>query len=192
MEIDCCESIIALITELNENAAKAIKDIRQKPNHTANKDKINLIIKQGWEMAKRAVIQNPSKFSPPNISPSQYPKIILDIANSLRETEDNSWALKIMKDIKNKGLQSKAMEHRIQGIVRRLNNLETTIPLASKPTLPQLPSHTQSMAPIDHNMPPADPIPWTDMEEYKQNCQLWINSASEIFEKMAPYFLEEE
>ncbi|PFH46040.1 hypothetical protein AMATHDRAFT_8306 [Amanita thiersii Skay4041] len=45
---------------------------------------------------------------------------------------------------------------------------------------------------IDQDMPQDDPIPWTDTEEYKQNCQLWINLASEIYEKLALYFSAED
>ncbi|PFH45116.1 hypothetical protein AMATHDRAFT_71986, partial [Amanita thiersii Skay4041] len=41
-------------------------------------------------------------------------------------------------------------------------------------------------------MQQADPIPWTDTEEYKRNRQLWINSASEIFEKLSPYLQPKE
>ncbi|PFH45903.1 hypothetical protein AMATHDRAFT_8481 [Amanita thiersii Skay4041] len=122
--------------ELNENAAKAIKDICQKP-HTANRDKINLIIKQGWETVKCTILQNPSKFFPPNIPPTQYPKIISDIAEDLKEKVDDSWALRIIKDIKNKGLQSKATEHRIQAVTHRLNNLgATNLPHMSTPSSP--------------------------------------------------------
>ncbi|PFH45802.1 hypothetical protein AMATHDRAFT_8646 [Amanita thiersii Skay4041] len=159
---------------------------------TTNKEKIDLIKKQGWETAKCNVTQNPTKFSPINIPLSKYSGIISNIVNNLKDKEDDSWELKIIKDIKNKGIQSRVLESRIQAIVQRLNNLGPSNPTAtSTPPTPQPPSwipSTEPVEPTDQEMTQADPIPWTDTEEYKQNCQLWINSASETFEKLAPYF----
>ncbi|PFH44688.1 hypothetical protein AMATHDRAFT_11166 [Amanita thiersii Skay4041] len=45
---------------------------------------------------------------------------------------------------------------------------------------------------MDQDMTTAEPIPWTDTEEYKQNQKLWMNTTSEIFEKLSPYFPSEE
>ncbi|PFH45248.1 hypothetical protein AMATHDRAFT_9654 [Amanita thiersii Skay4041] len=188
-ELDRRDSIIAKITELNENAKKIIKDIQLKSTHSsADKDKLELIKKQGWETAKRKVTQNPDKFAPPNIPIANYPKIVADIVKELGDKEDDSWATKILKDVKNKGIQSKALEAKIQTIVRRLNNLSNN----PSPT-PRILSRASSEGlvaptdPLDQEMDQADPLPWTDTEEYKQNRQLWINSASEIFEKLSPY-----
>ncbi|PFH45863.1 hypothetical protein AMATHDRAFT_8552 [Amanita thiersii Skay4041] len=183
-ELDQCDCIIMKITELNENVAKIIKDIQQKPTASTivNKVKLELIKKQGWETAKCNVTQNPTKFSPTNIPLTQYPKIVLDIVNDLKDKEDDSWEVKILKDVKNKGIQAKALESRIQTII-------SSTP-ATTPT-PQLPLRAPSTSPAelpDQEMAQADPIPWTDTEEYNQNHQLWINTASETFEKLAPYF----
>ncbi|PFH45242.1 hypothetical protein AMATHDRAFT_9668 [Amanita thiersii Skay4041] len=52
MELNWYDSIIGKITELNENASKAIKDIQSKSNVATNKEKIDLIKQQGWETAK--------------------------------------------------------------------------------------------------------------------------------------------
>ncbi|PFH45860.1 hypothetical protein AMATHDRAFT_8564 [Amanita thiersii Skay4041] len=198
MEIDHHDSIITKIMELNKNAAKVIKDICQKPLTTPNRGKLDLIKKQGWETAKHNVIQNPNKFSPPNIPLTQYSKIVSDIVDDLRDKEDDSWALRIIKDIKNKGLQSKAMEYRIQTIVWRLNNLISTNPLTTTTITSPQPSPQAPTPPpeclelVDQDMIQADPIPWTDTEDYKQNHQLWINLALEIFEKLALYFPAED
>ncbi|PFH45417.1 hypothetical protein AMATHDRAFT_9290 [Amanita thiersii Skay4041] len=188
-ELDQRDLIIVKITELNENADKIIKDIQHKSiHHSLNKEKLELIKKQGWEMAKCNVTQNPGKFAPSTLPPANFLKIVLDIVKDLKEKEDNSWETKILKDIKNKGIQSKALEARTQIIVRRLNNLRN-IPTPSPWPPSRTPSviETGSTDPTDQEMSQADPLPWTDMEDYKQNRQLWINSASEIFEKLSPY-----
>ncbi|PFH45848.1 hypothetical protein AMATHDRAFT_8574 [Amanita thiersii Skay4041] len=164
-EIDCQDSIIQKITELNENASKAIKDIQRKSTTKTNKEKIDLIKGQGWETAKRKISQNPSKFFPSSIDPKKYDKILSNIVNDLKNKEDNSWSLKIIKDIKNKGLQSQALEHRIHSIVRRLDNFALT-PIPS-PSPPSPSPMDGEMA--DHDMAQEDPIPWTDTEEYNQN-----------------------
>ncbi|PFH45289.1 hypothetical protein AMATHDRAFT_9563 [Amanita thiersii Skay4041] len=95
MEIDHQESIITLITELNENAAKAIDDIHKKsvPSVSVpikNQAKVKLIKKQGWEAVKKAVLQKLSSFFPPNISPECYSKIVTDITEDLKSQDDNS------------------------------------------------------------------------------------------------------
>ncbi|PFH51200.1 hypothetical protein AMATHDRAFT_3201 [Amanita thiersii Skay4041] len=41
-------------------------------------------------------------------------------------------------------------------------------------------------------MPPADPLPWMETKEYKQNHKLWLDTVSEIFEKLSPYFPAED
>ncbi|PFH45214.1 hypothetical protein AMATHDRAFT_9746 [Amanita thiersii Skay4041] len=41
-------------------------------------------------------------------------------------------------------------------------------------------------------MPPVDPLPWTETDKYKQNRKLWLDTASEVFEKLSPYFPNEE
>ncbi|PFH45299.1 hypothetical protein AMATHDRAFT_9546 [Amanita thiersii Skay4041] len=189
MELDQRDLIVAKITELNENADKVIKDIRHKSTHSsANKGKLELIKKQGWEMAKRNVTRNPGKFAPSNIPLANYPKIVSDIVNDLKDKEDDSWETKILKDIKNKGIQAKALEARTQIIVRRLNNLEnTTTPPPQPPSCVPSVNEVGLTEPMDQEMIQADPFPWTDTEEYKQNQQLWINSASEIFKKLSPY-----
>ncbi|PFH45259.1 hypothetical protein AMATHDRAFT_9633 [Amanita thiersii Skay4041] len=178
MELDRHDCIIAKITKLNENAAKVIKDIQNKPTPSvsANKGKLELIKKQGWEMAKCNVTQNPTKFSPSNIPRTNYPKIVLDIVDNLKDKEDDSWEIKILKDIKNKGLQAKALEARTQVIVRRLNNLGNTNTPAIITTPPPLPlsrtpstNHIELAEPTDQEMTQADPIPWTDTEDYNQN-----------------------
>ncbi|PFH53026.1 hypothetical protein AMATHDRAFT_1745 [Amanita thiersii Skay4041] len=175
------------ITELNTNAATAIKDIQQKSISTTNKERIDLVKKQGWDTVKRKVTQNLAKFSPPSINPAQYGKLISKIVDDLRDKEDDSWSLKILKDIKNKGLQSQALEHRIHSIIRRLNNTTPT----SLPH-PQLSPSPKLGVPEDQDMHPDELTPWTEMEEYNQNCQLWLNLASELFKKMAPYFTTED
>ncbi|PFH47337.1 hypothetical protein AMATHDRAFT_6844 [Amanita thiersii Skay4041] len=70
-EIDQRDQIIACITALNENVSKAIADIKWKSIPTKDQDKISLITLQGWEMVKRTILQNPSKFFPDNIPSSQ-------------------------------------------------------------------------------------------------------------------------
>ncbi|PFH45050.1 hypothetical protein AMATHDRAFT_10120 [Amanita thiersii Skay4041] len=201
-ELDRRDCIITKITELNENANKAIRDIQNKSTHSSNtnKGKLKLIKKQGWEMAKRNVTQNPTKFSPTNIPLAAYPKIILDIVADLKDKEDDSWEVKILKDVKNKGIQAKALEARTQTIVCRLHNLKTTntTTIVTTTPPPQPPSRTSSVnevkqtEPTDQEMIQADPIPWTDTEDYKQNRQLWINTASEIYKKISPYLQSSE
>ncbi|PFH45632.1 hypothetical protein AMATHDRAFT_8879 [Amanita thiersii Skay4041] len=198
-ELDRRDSIIAKITELNENAEKAIRDIRNKSAHSSstNKGKLELIKKQGWEMAKRNVTQNPAKFSLTDIPLAAYPKIISDIVADLKDKEDDTWEVKILKDVKNKGIQAKALEARTQTIVRRLHNLKnnnanaTTTTTTAPPSQPlsrtSFVNEIEQMELTDQEMTQADPIPWTDTEEYKQNRQLWINTASEIYEKISPY-----
>ncbi|PFH44970.1 hypothetical protein AMATHDRAFT_10322 [Amanita thiersii Skay4041] len=115
-EVDRRDLIIQKIMELNENASKAIKDIQRKSMTKSTQDKIDLVKKQGWEAAKRTMLQNPSKFSPPTIDPKKYKEIVSDIIDDLRNKEDDSWSLKIIKDVKNKGLQSQALENRIHSI----------------------------------------------------------------------------
>ncbi|PFH45117.1 hypothetical protein AMATHDRAFT_9978 [Amanita thiersii Skay4041] len=115
-EIDRCDQIIACITALNENVDKALADIKRKSIPTRDQDKINLITQQGWEMAKHAILQNPSKFFPANIPSSQQVRIVTEITNDLRHKDDHKWAYKIIQDVKNKGLQSKATEQRITAI----------------------------------------------------------------------------
>ncbi|PFH45234.1 hypothetical protein AMATHDRAFT_9686 [Amanita thiersii Skay4041] len=117
-----------------------------------------------------------------------YSKTVSDIVEDLKNKEDDAWELKILKDIKNKGLQAKALEARIQVIVCRLNNLgsNTTPPPQPPPCFSPV-NKTGPMESTHQEMIQADPIPWTDMEEYIQNRQLWINSASEVFEKLSPY-----
>ncbi|PFH44597.1 hypothetical protein AMATHDRAFT_11407 [Amanita thiersii Skay4041] len=139
-------------------------------------------------MAKRNITKNPDKFAPPNFPLANYPKIVSDIVQDLKEKEDDSWSIKILKDIKNKGIQNKALETRTQTIVRRLNTLgNTTTPPPQPPS--RTPSVDIAIPPeiTDQEMHQADPLPWMDTEEYKQNRQLWINSASETFEKISPY-----
>ncbi|PFH45033.1 hypothetical protein AMATHDRAFT_10171 [Amanita thiersii Skay4041] len=97
-ELDRRDAIIAKITELNENASKVIQDIKQKSTTTANKEKLALIKKQGWDAAKRMVTQNPMKISPANLPTSRYLKIVSDIINDLKDKEDNIWETKIPKD----------------------------------------------------------------------------------------------
>ncbi|PFH45215.1 hypothetical protein AMATHDRAFT_9747 [Amanita thiersii Skay4041] len=70
-EIDQHDQIIARITELNINANKAIADIQKKSIPAKDQNKINLITQQGWETAKCTILQNPSKFFPPNIPSNQ-------------------------------------------------------------------------------------------------------------------------
>ncbi|PFH44751.1 hypothetical protein AMATHDRAFT_10977 [Amanita thiersii Skay4041] len=41
-------------------------------------------------------------------------------------------------------------------------------------------------------MAPHTPSPWNESEDYKQNRQLWLNSVSEIFKKILPYYTEFE
>ncbi|PFH44998.1 hypothetical protein AMATHDRAFT_10245 [Amanita thiersii Skay4041] len=193
MELDRRDAIIAKITKLNENASKVIQDIKQKSTTTANKGKLALIKKQGWDTAKRVVTQNPTKFSPANLPTPQYLKIVSDIIDNLKDKEDDTWETKILKDVKNKGLQAKALDSRVQTIVRRLNNLPLDLPSTNPPSSPRPPPSPRPLSTVqaeqkDQVMDTADPIPWTDTEDYKQNRQLWINSASETFEKLAPYF----
>ncbi|PFH46921.1 hypothetical protein AMATHDRAFT_7261 [Amanita thiersii Skay4041] len=193
-ELDRRDCIIAKITELNENVEKAIRDIKNKSTRSvsASKGKLKLIKNQGWQMAKRKVTKNPDKFAPPGIPPTAYPKIVSDIVTDLKDKEDDTWEIKILKDVKNKGLQAKALEARTQVIIRRLHSLqnnEATHITTSAPTSqpPSRASPVNDIEPTDQEMDQADPIPWTDTEDYKQNRQLWINTASEIYEKISPY-----
>ncbi|PFH45292.1 hypothetical protein AMATHDRAFT_9557 [Amanita thiersii Skay4041] len=164
-EIDCQDLIIQKITELNENASKTIKDIQHKSMTKSTQDKVDLVKKQGWETAKKTVLQNPSKFSPPTIDPKKYNTIISSIVEDLRNKEDNSWVLKIIRDVKNKGLQSQALDNRIHSIVRRLDNfVDTTIPPTSPSPLSPVPMNEEADITT-----PEDPSPWMDSEEYKQN-----------------------
>ncbi|PFH45169.1 hypothetical protein AMATHDRAFT_9851 [Amanita thiersii Skay4041] len=188
-EVDRRDLIIQKITELNENASKAIKDIQCKSMPKATQDKIDIVKKQGWEAAKRTILQNPSKFSPPTINPKKYKNIVANIVDDLRNKEDDSWAMKIIKDVKNKGLQSQALEHRIHSIVRRLNNFTNANTSTTPPPLPA-PTHIDEQ--MEAETIEMDPSPWTDSEEYKQNWQLWINTASEIFKKLSPYFTPDD
>ncbi|PFH45062.1 hypothetical protein AMATHDRAFT_10094 [Amanita thiersii Skay4041] len=181
-EIDQRDLIVQKIMEQNENASKTIKDIQRKSMTKSTQDKVDLVKKQGWEAAKKTILQNPSKFLPSSIDPRKYKEIVSNIIDDLQNKEDDSWALKIIKDVKNKGLQSQALENRIHSIVRRLDNFTNT----ASPIRP-----TPTPIPMNEDLEaiPMDPIPWTDSEDYKQNRQLWINTASEIFEKLAPYLL---
>ncbi|PFH44968.1 hypothetical protein AMATHDRAFT_10327 [Amanita thiersii Skay4041] len=165
MEIDRRDQIIARITALNESACKVISDIKRKSIPTKDKEKIELITRQGWETAKRAILQNPTKFFPSEIPPSQRTQSLDKIISSLKNNDDHEWAFKVIQDIKNKGLQAKATEHCI-----------TTIIYSQK----------------DQDMIQEDPIPWTETEDYKQNRKLWMDTASEIFEKLSPYFPNED
>ncbi|PFH44743.1 hypothetical protein AMATHDRAFT_10999 [Amanita thiersii Skay4041] len=95
-EIDRRDLIIQKITELNENASRTIKDIQRKSMTKSAQDKLDLIKKQGWDMAKKAVLQNLSKFSPPMIDPKKYKTIVSNIIEDLQDKEDDSWATKII------------------------------------------------------------------------------------------------
>ncbi|PFH46008.1 hypothetical protein AMATHDRAFT_8371 [Amanita thiersii Skay4041] len=199
-ELDRRDAIIAKITELNENTSKIIQDIKQKSATSTNKGKLALIKKQGWDAAKHTVTQNPTKFSLANLLISWYLKVVSDIIDDLKDKEDSTWETKIIKDIKNKGLQATALDSRIQAIVRRLNNFKSPATNHANNSSPPSPQPQPSPRPLstiqaelmDQEMDTVDPIPWTDTEEYKQNQQLWINSASETFEKLAPYFQPNE
>ncbi|PFH48265.1 hypothetical protein AMATHDRAFT_5980 [Amanita thiersii Skay4041] len=158
-EIDRRNLIIQKIMELNENASRTIKDIQRKSMTKSAQDKLDLIKKQGWDMAKKTVLQNPSKFSPPTIDPKKYKTIVSNIIEDLRDKEDDSWATKIIRDIKNKGLQSQALDSRIHSIVRRLDNFRT---VASPPPHDPMNEETDAIT-------PEDPTPWMDSEEYNQN-----------------------
>ncbi|PFH45179.1 hypothetical protein AMATHDRAFT_9826 [Amanita thiersii Skay4041] len=176
-ENDRCDMIIARITELNTNVAKAISDICKKS--IPYKD-------QGMGNGETCHSLKPVKFFPNNIPHNQQAKILGAIVDDLKNQDDHEWAHKIIKDIKNKGLQSKASEHCIQTIVRKLNSW-------CSPPLSPLPQDTAPIpTPDDQDMPLADPIPWTDTEEYRQNHKLWLDMASEIFKKLSPYFPQNE
>ncbi|PFH45163.1 hypothetical protein AMATHDRAFT_9864 [Amanita thiersii Skay4041] len=122
MEVDRCNQIIARITTLNENASKAIDDIKCKSIHVKDQEKINLITCQGWETAKRVILQNPNKFFPDYVPIPQQSQLITEIVNDLRSKDDHEWAHKVIRDVKNKGLQSKVTEHHITTIIRRLQH----------------------------------------------------------------------
>ncbi|PFH44750.1 hypothetical protein AMATHDRAFT_10980 [Amanita thiersii Skay4041] len=179
------DQIIARITILNENATKVITDIKHKSVHTKDQEKLNLITKQGWETAKKTILQNPNKFPLNNIPVHQRVHIIRDIVEDLKENDNHDWAIKVIRDPKNKGLQSKAIEHRVTAIVRKLHQ-------HNRQPSPSSPSPSPIEAPRDQDMPLADPTPWTETDEYKQNRKLWMDTASEIFEKLSPYFPNEE
>ncbi|PFH46677.1 hypothetical protein AMATHDRAFT_7515 [Amanita thiersii Skay4041] len=182
-EIDRRDQIIARITALNESASKVISDIKRKSIPTKDKEKIELITWQGWETAKRAILQNPTKFFPSEIPPSQRTQSLDKIISSLKNNDDHEWAFKIIQDIKNKGLQAKAMEHRITTIIHKLQHQYPSPPVAPSPTV-----DSQK----DQDMIQEDPIPWTETEDYKQNRKLWMDTASKIFEKLSPYFPNED
>ncbi|PFH44898.1 hypothetical protein AMATHDRAFT_10486 [Amanita thiersii Skay4041] len=179
-EVDCQDMIIARIMELNTNVASTISNIRKKSTHAANQNKINLIMQQGWTMAKQAILRNPSKYIPNNIPSKQQVKILDSIVDDLKINDNHEWAHKIFKDIKNKGLQSKAAEHHIQTIICKLNSW-------TPPSPSPIPQDLN-----DQDMPLMDPIPWIETDEYKQNRKLWMDMVSEIFEKILPYFPADE
>ncbi|PFH44684.1 hypothetical protein AMATHDRAFT_11179 [Amanita thiersii Skay4041] len=91
-------------------------------------DKVDLVKKQGWETAKKTILQNPSKFLPSSMDSKKHKEIVSKVIDDLRNKEDDSWSLKIIKDIKNKGLQSQALENRIHSVVRRLDTLANSAP----------------------------------------------------------------
>ncbi|PFH47034.1 hypothetical protein AMATHDRAFT_7134 [Amanita thiersii Skay4041] len=181
-EIDRRDQIISRITTLNENADKIITDIKRNSVQAKDKEKANLITQRGWESAKKTILQNPSKYFPSGLTTPQQSRIVSEIVKDLLSKDDHEWALRVLRDTKNKGLQAKAMEHRISAIVRKLHQQ-----IQGAPTLPALTEDHR-----DQDMSLADPIPWTETEEYKQNRKLWLDTASELFEKLSPYFPPEE
>ncbi|PFH44773.1 hypothetical protein AMATHDRAFT_10904 [Amanita thiersii Skay4041] len=172
MEINRRDMIITRITELNSNMAKIISDICKKSMPTANQGKINLITQQGWETVKRAILRNPSKYIPNNIPNEHQMKILDSIVDDLKLKDDHEWAHKIIKDVKNKGLQSKALEHHIQAITHKLNSW---LPPSPSPALQNLNPDLN-----DQDMPLADPTPWTETDEYKHNLSFPLTTTISI------------
>ncbi|PFH45606.1 hypothetical protein AMATHDRAFT_8921 [Amanita thiersii Skay4041] len=147
-EIDRRDQIISCITTLNENATKAIMDIKRKSVQAKDQDKVNLITQRGWETAERTILQNPGKYFLNDLTTSQQSRLVTEIINDLHSNDNHEWALKVLQDVKNKGLQAKATEHRISVIVRKLQQR----------TWHTSPSPAPSNNHRDQDMPLADPV----------------------------------
>ncbi|PFH48055.1 hypothetical protein AMATHDRAFT_6187 [Amanita thiersii Skay4041] len=116
------------------------------------------------------------------MSLANYSKTVSDIVEDLKNKEDNAWELKILKDIKNKGLQAKVLEvHPLQNpsiLQEKKSTLKTIIKDAEKWQPKNRVDDDGSFLP---DSPPPSPVPKPKTKPLKKNVD--ARKAAELSRK---------